>query len=136
MNKSWEAFTLKIPIRASKDKIYSAWSTSQGLESWFLSNAEFSPDVGSIRSKEMHIEPNDLYTWEWHGFPNYTEHGVVRETNHKDYLKFSFQTSTNVSIEVSDSYRMRLTLSMIHMQITMYSVVLVGLSTLPISSQF
>ena len=102
MHKNWNSFKLKIAINTSKDKIFNAWSTSKGLEQWFLSNAEFTKKDGSIRAKSNPVEANEDYKWEWYGFPDYVEYGLIKETNHKDSLTFSFQTTTDVTIKVGE----------------------------------
>ncbi len=43
---NWKQFTRRIPIKAPAKAIYDAWTTQQGLESWFLRMAAFTDATG------------------------------------------------------------------------------------------
>ena len=58
---NWKEFTKRIPIRTSAKAVYDAWTTQQGLESWFLRLAQFTKADGSVRPKNNHVEPGDKY---------------------------------------------------------------------------
>ena len=45
----WSKFTKRIPIASDLSTIYKSWTTRSGLESWFLSKAEFKSSEGIIR---------------------------------------------------------------------------------------
>ncbi len=38
---NWSEFTRQVAIKAPMDKLYKAWTTSAGIETWFLSKAVF-----------------------------------------------------------------------------------------------
>ncbi len=65
---NWKEFTRRIPIKAPAKSIYDAWTTQQGLESWFLRLAQFTRKDGTIRAKNDRIESGDRYKWLWHGY--------------------------------------------------------------------
>ena len=48
MTKSpWEQFTLRIPVQATVADIYQAWTTSAGIESWFLRKCIYFDENGN-----------------------------------------------------------------------------------------
>ncbi len=51
----WSRFVKRISIDADVKDIYDAWATRRGLESWFLSKAEFVSD-GAIRASESRVQ--------------------------------------------------------------------------------
>ena len=65
---NWKQFTKRIPIKAPPKAIYDAWTTQQGLESWFLRLAQFTKADGTLRSKNSHVEAGDTYKWIWFGY--------------------------------------------------------------------
>ena len=86
----WSKFVLRIPVVASREKIYHAWATQRGIESWFLRSARFfTPDT--VREQEEFIQNGDRYTWLWHGYDDETvEHNDILEANGEDKLSFVF----------------------------------------------
>ncbi|MBS1915886.1 MAG: hypothetical protein JST87_06385 [Bacteroidetes bacterium] len=98
---NWNEFIKRITINAEPRKIYQAWATQQGLESWFLRKAEFTSVDNTIRKKDEYIQPNDKYQWLWFGYPDATaETNTVIETNGTDYLKFYFSGNCIVSVHI------------------------------------
>ena len=78
----WSRFMLRIPINAKSKDIYQAWTTQQGLESWFLRSAIFNTKEGSKRSSYSTIEKGDTYKWLWYGYPdNAVESGTILDIN-------------------------------------------------------
>ena len=101
MSYNWRRFTKRIPIKASAKAIYEAWTTQQGLESWFLRLAQFTKKDGSIRSKNSHIEAGDKYKWLWFGYDDSTvEEKEILAANGWDQLKFSFSGGCIVAISI------------------------------------
>ena len=70
MPKDWSIFKLKIYVQASREQIYELLTTRNGLELWFLRQAEFVMPNGKIRSGESRVQPGDTYNWLWHGYPD------------------------------------------------------------------
>src|SRR5215211_2805265 len=97
----WTKFLLRIPIKATAEKLYDAWTTQQGLESWFLRKAAFTTSDAKPRESNVSVQVNDVYQWLWHGWPDdVTESGTVLEANGKDQFKFSFGKAGNVTVSI------------------------------------
>jgi uncharacterized protein YndB with AHSA1/START domain len=97
----WTKFTLRIPIKAGIHKIYDFWTTQDGLEKWFLRNAEFTKADKSLRDRNSHIQKDDTYEWMWYGYSDDTvERGAVLETNGRDYLKFKFGKAGIINVNI------------------------------------
>src|SRR5579859_1011809 len=94
---------LRVNINVALERVYSAWSTSEGLESWFLRRAIVREGAGSRqRSIDAPIGKGDLYTWYWHGYPDSLSHdGEVLEANGKDRFAFSFSLGCPVRVTLS-----------------------------------
>ena len=101
ITKEWDSFTLRIPIKASSQKIYDCWATQEGLESWFLRKAEFSKPDGSKRARNEHVQKDDAYDWLWHGFPDdIVENRNVTKANGSDKIQFVFSGDCIVTINI------------------------------------
>lgn len=116
MNNTWNEFKLRVNIDAPIDKVYPRWTTSGGLETWFLRKAIVSPPdigVGAIAGKEDAsgtevvrqdsdlIQKGDRYQWYWHGYPDsVVEKGTILEANGKDRFCFSFSLGCPLSISL------------------------------------
>ena len=101
MSHNWKQFTKRIPIGASAKAIYDAWTTQQGLESWFLRLAQFYKADGSTRSKNSHIESGDTYKWLWYGYDDSAkEEREILLANGWDQLQFSFSGGCIVTVSI------------------------------------
>jgi uncharacterized protein YndB with AHSA1/START domain len=101
--KDWSRFTLRIPIKAGAKEIYNAWTSQEGLESWFLRQALFTKSDGSQRDAGENVQIADSYVWLWHGWPDdVVEKGVVLQENGSDLFKFSFGKAGNVTITIAE----------------------------------
>lgn len=100
----WSRFTRKIPVKASMETLYHAWTTREGLERWFLRKAEFTKPDGSIRDRHDSIQAGDRYEWMWHGYPDsVSEHGEVLEANGRDMFRFVFGEAGIVTAKIYQS---------------------------------
>ncbi len=98
---NWKEFTRRIPIKTSPKAVYDAWSTQQGLESWFLRLAQFTKANGSPRSKTSHTEPGDTYKWLWFGYDDSAiEENEILTANGWDQLQFVFTAGCIVTVSV------------------------------------
>ncbi|MEX0314319.1 MAG: SRPBCC domain-containing protein [Allomuricauda sp.] len=96
---TFDCFTKKIYIKASREKLYWCWGTSAGITSWFLSHADYISESGTKRSNEENIQAGDSYTWRWHNWDG-TESGKVLKANGTDFLEISFADSkVSVALE-------------------------------------
>lgn len=101
MPYNWKQFTKRIPINASAKAIYDAWTTQQGLESWFLRLAQFIKPDGTLRPKNSHIEKGDRYKWRWFGYDDsITEESEVISVNGWNELQFGFTGGCIVTVSV------------------------------------
>jgi uncharacterized protein YndB with AHSA1/START domain len=97
----WEKFTITADFEIDARSIYEAWTTSAGLEKWFLRKAEFYTIAGRLRTPDEFICKEDTYEWYWHGFDDTAlEKGRVLEVNSIDFLKFSFSGGSIVSVSI------------------------------------
>lgn len=97
----WTKFTIKADFNTDARSIYQAWTTPEGLESWFLRKANFYSIVGRLREPHETISKEDTYEWYWHGFDDSAvEKGQVLEVNSIDSLKFSFSGNSIVTVSI------------------------------------
>ncbi|SNZ02063.1 SRPBCC family protein [Flagellimonas pacifica] len=97
---TFDCFTKKIYIKASVEKLYWSWGTSEGITSWFLSEADYNSASGEKRAIDENIQPGDAYTWKWHNWDS-KEIGKVLKANGTDFLEISFADS-KVSVSLED----------------------------------
>jgi uncharacterized protein YndB with AHSA1/START domain len=103
MNPSWSHFTKRIPVYTSVDRLYKAWTTRLGLESWFLRQALFLGPNGKLRHPEEMAQRGDRYIWLWHGWPDdVTEHREVVDVNGVNFLQFQFTGDCRVSVTIRE----------------------------------
>lgn len=101
MSLEWRQFTKRISIKASPKAIYDAWTTQQGLESWFLKLAQFTRVDGAMRSKNSSIENGDRYKWLWFGYDDTTvEEKEILSVNGWDQIQFLFSGNCIVSVSI------------------------------------
>jgi hypothetical protein len=97
----WGRFATRIDINAPEEKLYRAWATRSGMESWFLRLSEYRKPDGSLRDNHELAGPGDSYTWLWHGWPDETvEHGQILDCNGRDLFKFSFGKAGNCTVKI------------------------------------
>jgi uncharacterized protein YndB with AHSA1/START domain len=103
MNPSinWNEFNIRIPIRASLSELYSAWTTQQGIERWFLRSAIYKTPQGSLRGVNEPVQRGDHYHWLWHGYSDDAkETNDILDTNGKDMFQFEFSGKCIVTIQL------------------------------------
>ena len=97
----WSKFRLRINIDVPVELVYAAWTTRQGLESWFLRKALLFASNGEPRGIKESIQAADTYEWYWFGYPDTVlEKGNILEANGYDLLRFSFAGSCIVTITI------------------------------------
>ena len=97
---NWNSFVLRIPVTAPVQNIFFAFTTRQGLETWFLRAAIFTRK-GEILNENETVQTGDDYEWKWFGWGDEViERGKVLDTNLKDFFSFSFGKAGNVSIRM------------------------------------
>jgi uncharacterized protein YndB with AHSA1/START domain len=103
MSHDWSQFSQKIKIKATIPTLYNAWTTRDGIESWFLRMAEFKRD-GTILGVHEPVQKGDTYHWRWYGWPDSVEEfGEILEANGKDRMSFIFGKAGTVTVELKDA---------------------------------
>ena len=98
----WTKFIVKADFNTDVRTLYQAWTTPEGLESWFLRKANFYAIAGRLREPHESILKEDVYEWYWHGFDDSAvEKGEVLEVNSIDFLKFTFSGGSIVSVSIA-----------------------------------
>ncbi|GHN01851.1 hypothetical protein WSM22_33400 [Cytophagales bacterium WSM2-2] len=94
----WSKFVLRLPVKMEIPAAYEAWSTSQGLQKWFLRKADFFSLDGKLKTLAA---KGDGYHWLWHGYPDSAfEKRKVLDANGKDFYQFEFSGGCIVSIRL------------------------------------
>ncbi len=100
---NWKIFVTRVPVNAPVEKLYWCWATKAGMEFWFLRLSEYKTPNGELRNNNELVQKNDTYKWQWHGWDDETtEHGVILDSNGKDFLKFSFGNAGNCSVSIKE----------------------------------
>jgi uncharacterized protein YndB with AHSA1/START domain len=100
-NYNWREFVKRITVRAQPSVIYNAWTTQEGLESWFLSLAQFTTPDGTLRKKSERIQQGDRYKWMWFGYDDtFAEEYKILSVNGKDRFEFVFSGGCLVTVTV------------------------------------
>ena len=101
----WSSFTLRVTIKADPQRIYDAWATQAGLESWFLRKAEFTKPDGKLRDRNSQVEKGDGYEWLWFGYSDdIVERREVVEANGKNLFRFVFSGGCLVTLIVKHEH--------------------------------
>lgn len=98
-NFNWTEFTRKIPILASVETLYKAWTIPSEIERWFLKDAAFTNNEGKKRAKSSAIQKGDAYEWTWFQWDG-IEKGSVISANGTDTLQFTFAGDCLVEISL------------------------------------
>ena len=61
----WTQFDLHVAIDAEPDRILEAWSTIDGMESFFVEMMRITRPDGVERAPDERAEPEDKYVWRW-----------------------------------------------------------------------
>ncbi len=100
-NNDWNSFKQTMYYKAPLSKVYAMWATRTGLESFFLSQAEFTKTDGTVREHDSPIQKGDTYKWRWFGYP-VEEYGEITEANGIDTLGFIFGEAGNVTVKLRE----------------------------------
>jgi len=97
----WGQFVVRINVNAAADKLYRAWATRSGMESWFLRLSEYKSPENKVRDNSELVTKGDKYKWLWYGWPDETvEYGEILEANGKDTFSFSFGKAGNCIVRI------------------------------------
>ena len=97
----WSRFLVRIDVRSSIDRLYDAWATRSGMESWFLRVSAYSSSDGVLRAAAERAKTGDSYEWMWFGWPDETaERAKILDCNDRDLFKFSFGKAGNCTVRI------------------------------------
>jgi uncharacterized protein YndB with AHSA1/START domain len=97
----WSRFVKRVNVHAPKKKLYDAWATPLGLETWFLRKAIFTDRENNLRQHREPVLVGDNYQWYWHGYSDATaEEGIILEANGVDRIGFKFGHAGRVTVSV------------------------------------
>tara|TARA_A100000171_G_scaffold52813_1_gene73301 strand:- start:631 stop:1125 length:495 start_codon:yes stop_codon:yes gene_type:complete len=99
-NFNWESFTKKIAIKSSVAELYNAWTISEKIESWFLSEATFYNANGDSLAPNQSVHQGGTYKWEWFLYDD-IERGRITQANGTDFLQFTFAGECLVDIQLT-----------------------------------
>ena len=95
------SFKIKADFKASTEKVFNCWTSSDSIIKWFLRKADFISADGKKRNTNEEIQKGDSYSWLWFGFSDDAcQEGKILENNHNDFLKFTFTDDCIVSVKV------------------------------------
>ena len=101
MSQDWTNFTKSITVRSSKEKLYHAFATRAGMESWFLRSCKYKKADGSTLDAESFATAGDHYTWLWYGYGDDTvENGEILQANGQDLFEFTFNNNGKNDMKV------------------------------------
>lgn len=87
----WTMFDLYVSIGAEPNKVLSAWSTTVGMESFFVEMMRITGPDGRQRADRERAEPGDRYIWRW-PTGRYVR-GQYLENATEDEVRFTFGDS-------------------------------------------
>ena len=97
----WTSFKVVGDYNTDIRSLYEAWTTSAGLEKWFLRKADFYAIIGRLKEPAEFIIKEDTYEWYWHGYGDDAfEKGVILEANGTDLIKFTFSGGSIVTVSL------------------------------------
>ncbi|HUR66451.1 MAG TPA: SRPBCC domain-containing protein [Chitinophagaceae bacterium] len=99
-NYDWTTFTVRVPVKATVEKLYWCWATREGIEYWFLRMSDYKKG-NEARANNQLVQKGDTYRWRWHGWSDeVTEEGTILDCNGKDLFKFSFGKAGNCTVTI------------------------------------
>jgi uncharacterized protein YndB with AHSA1/START domain len=102
---NFSQFIKRVTLKPSVplQKIYAAWTTREGLESWFLRMAEFTAPSGKKRMQHEPAEAGDSYKWSWFGYDDsIAEQQEVLAVNGENLFRFGFSGGCIVTVTIKE----------------------------------
>ena len=84
----WTRFELVFYYDQSVENVFLAWSTADGLESFFIEHASFTSLSGVRRDGRDIVESGDTYRWDWR-HPNSLD-GQITAVELNRHIEFTF----------------------------------------------
>ena len=100
-NFDWSRFSVRINVKATKEKLYWCWATRKGIEYWFLRKSDYKKPDGSLYEADEFVRKDDRYSWWWHGYPDeVVEQGEILGCNGKDFFEFRFGNAGVCTVKI------------------------------------
>ena len=112
-NYDWTRFDLVFYYDQTVERLFSAWSTAVGFESFFIERARFASATGVARDPSEVVADGDSYVWTWR--QGFSLDGTIHRVEPNRQIKFSFGEMT-VRVSLA-SVRKRTELHLIQMSI-------------------
>jgi uncharacterized protein YndB with AHSA1/START domain len=90
-NNDWTTFDLYVAIDAEPSVILSAWSTINGMESFFVQMMRITGPDGAELGPDARAQPGDKYVWRWHNGRRIVGEYLQAETRNE--VRFTFGDS-------------------------------------------
>jgi uncharacterized protein YndB with AHSA1/START domain len=87
----WTEFSLHVAIEAAPSRVLEAWSTIDGMESFFVEMMRITGPDGRERSPAEPARAGDRYIWRWHNGRALA--GTYLPSEHADEVRLSFGES-------------------------------------------
>lgn len=101
-NFNMQSFSHSILLDKSPADVYKYIGTGNGLTKWFLGETVYTAKNGNKRDDDEFIKAGDEYYWHWLE-KDLSITGQVIEAEKDKFIKFTFGSIFNFSINVSDS---------------------------------
>lgn len=90
-NTDFSQFKLRVTVKSGIEDIYRAWTTTAGLDAWFLGKTTFTAPDGRERGYDEPAQPGDAYALCFARKPDEVAlRGKVLKANGQDVYSFSF----------------------------------------------
>lgn len=105
MAQDWSSFTKSITVKTTKEKLYHAFATRAGMQTWFLRSCDYKNPDGSSLPATKFANAGDGYTWLWFGYADDTiENGKILHANGSDLFEFTFNANGKNDMNVKVSF--------------------------------
>ena len=99
MGYDWSRFHIGLFLNARPQRVFRAWATAQGLESFFIKKATFTGKDGGVRRADEPAHVGDTYDFQF--VHDFRLRGNVLEVSEPQRFKFTFGGSMTVDVEIA-----------------------------------
>lgn len=85
---NWKRFDLYHYYDCSREQLFKAWATAEGLESFFIDKASHSSENNDDRAPDEPVRSGDSYLWQW--IHDFTLDGHFTEVRTNEQVSFMF----------------------------------------------
>lgn len=97
MAQDWTSFTLQIAVKSDMETVWRAWSTSQGMEAWFLEKCHYYDKQNLVVAPDVESESGGTYNFRWYLY-DIEEQGKITEVVPFKLFQFTFAGDCLVDI--------------------------------------